>query len=78
MLYDELCRGVLTGESRVEFRRIAGALIRAGAEGVVFGCAEITLAKIIVDNRIMVDAQWICEATFLCAPSIGSGATEHR
>ncbi|WP_330472683.1 aspartate/glutamate racemase family protein [Terrabacter sp. C0L_2] len=43
VIYDELCRGVVTEESRRAFRQVIGRLVAAGAEGVVLGCTEIEL-----------------------------------
>ncbi|HEX8319669.1 aspartate/glutamate racemase family protein [Longimicrobium sp.] len=43
VIYDELVRGVISGESRQEYVRIIRALTDRGAEGVVLGCTEIPL-----------------------------------
>jgi aspartate racemase len=43
VIYEELCLGVVRPESRAAFRSIAGALVEAGAEGIVFGCTEICM-----------------------------------
>jgi aspartate racemase len=43
VIYDELCRGVVSDDSRAEYRRIMGALAHDGAECVLFGCTEIEL-----------------------------------
>ena len=43
VIYDELCRGIVREESRSEYRRIVAGLVRAGADGVILGCTEITL-----------------------------------
>lgn len=43
VIFDELCRGVVSGESKAEFLRIIDSLAGQGAEGVVLGCTEIGL-----------------------------------
>jgi aspartate racemase len=42
-IYEELCRGVFSDDSRAIFLCIIERLIGAGAEGVVLGCTEIEL-----------------------------------
>lgn len=43
VIYDELCCGVVRGESRASFRAIIDRLAAAGAAGVILGCTEIEL-----------------------------------
>ena len=43
VIFDELCRGVVSPGSKREFLRIIGDLARQGAQGVVLGCTEIGL-----------------------------------
>ena len=43
IIYDELCVGNVRDESRDEYRRIMGALVADGAEGIILGCTEIML-----------------------------------
>jgi aspartate racemase len=43
IIYDELCHGVVTPESRAVVREIIEGLGRQGAQGVILGCTEITL-----------------------------------
>ncbi len=43
IIYDELCLGVFTDESRAAFVEVIEKLADAGAEGVVLGCTEIEL-----------------------------------
>jgi aspartate racemase len=43
VIYDELCLGVVTEESRQAYREVIARLVAAGAEGVVLGCTEIEL-----------------------------------
>jgi aspartate racemase len=43
IIYDELCVGVITDESRREYRRIMEWLTAQGAEAIILGCTEISL-----------------------------------
>ena len=43
VIYEELCRGSVREESRVQYQRIVGDLIGRGAAGVILGCTEIGL-----------------------------------
>ncbi len=43
VIYDELCRGIVEGGSRDEYRRIMRALAERGAQGILLGCTEIGL-----------------------------------
>ncbi len=43
VIYEELCQGKISDDSRKEFIRITEDLGRQGAEGVIFGCTEIAL-----------------------------------
>lgn len=43
VIYDELCRGVISPESRKEYVRIIEELGEQGAQGVILGCTEIGL-----------------------------------
>ena len=43
IIYDELCRGVFTEESRETYRKIIGRLADRGCQGVILGCTEIEL-----------------------------------
>lgn len=43
VIYEELCLGIVTEESRQAYRAVIERLVRAGAEGVVLGCTEIEL-----------------------------------
>ncbi|GAA2488636.1 aspartate/glutamate racemase family protein [Terrabacter carboxydivorans] len=54
VIYDELCRGVVTEQSRQAFREIIARLVAAGAEGVVLGCTEIELLVDQTDSAVPV------------------------
>lgn len=43
VIYDELCRGRVMDASRAQFRRVIGALVARGAQGIILGCTEITM-----------------------------------
>jgi aspartate racemase len=43
VIYDELCLGVVSEESRVAYQKVIDRLVERGAEGVILGCTEIEL-----------------------------------
>lgn len=43
VIFDELCKGIITSTSRQAYREIMDSLVKAGAEGIILGCTEITL-----------------------------------
>ena len=43
VIYDELVRGVVSGESHARYLAAIDRLIARGAEGVIAGCTEIEL-----------------------------------
>jgi len=43
VIYDELCLGVTSVDSREAYRAVIARLVRGGAEGVILGCTEIEL-----------------------------------
>jgi aspartate racemase len=43
VIYEELCRGSVLDESRLQYQRIVRDLVDQGAEGVILGCTEIGL-----------------------------------
>lgn len=43
IIYEELCRGVVSDESRKQYLAIIDSLHELGAEGVILGCTEITM-----------------------------------
>lgn len=43
IIFDELCKGVITQHSKQEFKRFIMELKELGAEGVILGCTEIGL-----------------------------------
>jgi len=43
IIYDELCLGIVTGESRAVYQGVIARLVDAGAAGIILGCTEIEL-----------------------------------
>lgn len=43
IIYEELCLGVVTAESRLEYRRVMQSLASGGAQAIILGCTEISL-----------------------------------
>ena len=43
IIYEELCLGVVTAESRGEYRRVMESLASQGAQAIILGCTEISL-----------------------------------
>ena len=43
-IYEELCLGIVTEETRTLFRQVIEELRAVGAEAVILGCTEITMA----------------------------------
>lgn len=43
LIYEELCRGVVSEASRQAYRQVIGRLVARGAQAVILGCTEIGL-----------------------------------
>ncbi len=43
IIYEELCMGVISDDSRLEYRRIMASLADQGAQAIILGCTEISL-----------------------------------
>lgn len=54
IIYDELCRGVLSATSRDRVREVIGDLVGRGADGIVLGCTEIELLIAASDSPVPV------------------------
>jgi amino-acid racemase len=54
IIYDELCLGITTEESREIYREVIGKLVAAGAEGIVLGCTEIEILVGQADSAVPV------------------------
>jgi aspartate racemase len=54
IIYDELVLGRVLPESREHYRRIIARLVERGAEGIVFGCTEISMLVGAADSAVPV------------------------
>jgi aspartate racemase len=54
VIYDELCRGVITEASRAAYSGVIERLVASGAQGVVLGCTEIELLISQADSPVAV------------------------
>lgn len=52
IIYDELCRGEIRDDSRVQYRGIIQRLVDRGAQGVILGCTEISLLVGAADSAV--------------------------
>jgi len=43
IIYEELCLGVVTAESRRVYRGVIASLAKQGAQAIILGCTEISL-----------------------------------
>jgi len=43
VIYEELCLGIISDDSRKQYQRIIEKMKETGAEGVILGCTEIGL-----------------------------------
>jgi aspartate racemase len=43
IIYDELCQGIVSDESRLKYQQIMASMVDAGAQGIILGCTEISL-----------------------------------
>ncbi|RRQ26365.1 aspartate/glutamate racemase family protein [Rhodococcus sp. Eu-32] len=54
IIYEELCRGIITDSSREVYRRIISSLVAEGAQGIILGCTEIELLVSSEDSPVPV------------------------
>jgi len=54
VIYNELCLGKIRDESRAEYCRIIRRLVESGAQGIVFGCTEISMLVGAADSPVPV------------------------
>lgn len=52
VIYDELCRGVVSDRSRDAYRRVMDDLVARGAQAIILGCTEIGLLVGPQDARV--------------------------
>ncbi|MBK1812023.1 aspartate/glutamate racemase family protein [Clostridium sp. YIM B02505] len=43
VIYKELCKGIISEESKEKYKKVINSLLLNGAEGIVLGCTEIPL-----------------------------------
>jgi aspartate racemase len=63
IIYDELCVGRITTESRNLFREVISRLCREGAEAIILGCTEIALLVHAQDSAVPLFDTAILHAT---------------
>ena len=63
VIYEELCRGIISPDSRAEYVRIIETLKEKGAEGVILGCTEIGLLVRQEDSPLPVFDTTVIHAT---------------
>jgi aspartate racemase len=54
IIYDELCRGVITDSSRQQVGAVIDDLVARGADGIILGCTEIELLISPADSPVPV------------------------
>ena len=54
VIYDELCVGIVSDESRAAYQAVIGRLVGDGAEGVLLACTEIELLITAGDSPVPV------------------------
>jgi aspartate racemase len=54
IIYGELVRGIVSDDSRAEYRRIIDRLVADGAQGIILGCTEIELLITAADSSVPV------------------------
>lgn len=52
VIYDELCQGLITPDSRAHYRAIIASLVERGAQAVILGCTEIGLLVDVADSAV--------------------------
>lgn len=63
VIFNELCLGVISEKSRMEYLRIVDELSQRGAQGVILGCTEIGLLLRQSDTRIPLFDTTVIHAT---------------
>jgi len=52
VIYEELCLGVISIDSRAKYRRIMDSLAMRGAQAIILGCTEISLLVNAQDSKV--------------------------
>jgi aspartate racemase len=72
VIYEELCLGIVTERSRLDYVEVIGRLAGAGCEGVILGCTEIELLIGPDDSPVPVLATTRLHAEAAVALALGS------
>ena len=73
IIYEELCLGVVTAESRKEYRRIMASLAVQGAQAIILGCTEISLLVTQQDSEVPLFDTTAIHARAAAEEALGSG-----
>jgi len=71
VIYDELCLGIISKESKKEYLRIIDDLASKGAQGVILGCTEIGLLIKQEDTKLAVFDTTLIHGTKAAMLAIG-------
>ncbi|MPN58369.1 putative racemase YgeA [bioreactor metagenome] len=71
VIYDELCLGIISKESKKEYLRIIDDLASKGAQGVMLGCTEIGLLIKQEDTKLAVFDTTLIHGTKAAMLAIG-------
>ncbi len=74
VIYEELVRGLIEDSSRSVFREVIARLIERGAEGVIFGCTELSLLVGESDSSVPVFDTTRIHAESAVAMALGSAS----
>lgn len=73
IIYEELCLGVVTAESRKAYRRIMASLAAQGAQAIILGCTEISLLVTQQDSEVPLFDTTAIHARAAAEEALGSG-----
>jgi aspartate racemase len=76
IIYDELCLGRVEPQSRARFKDVIERLGRAGAQGVILGCTEISLLLAPGDSRIPLFDTTAIHAQYAVDWALGAHSTD--
>ncbi len=74
VIYEELCRGIFSDESRQQVCGVLDQLVDRGAQGVVLGCTEIELLIAQDDSPVPVLPTTALHATAALDAALGTTA----
>ena len=73
IIYEELCLGVVTAESRKAYRRIMASLAGQGAQAIILGCTEISLLVTQQDSEVPLFDTTAIHARAAAEDALGNG-----